>query len=60
MYTLQHLHSDCHQSFARDPSNYQSLDELIKKGPSLQDFLAEMLLKHQQKEKEKEKQVKNR
>ncbi|KAJ7391745.1 Zinc finger in DBF-like protein [Desmophyllum pertusum] len=57
-----HLHSDCHQSFARDSSNYQSLDDLIKKGPSLQDFLAEMLLKHQQKDKEieKEKQAKNR
>ena len=54
MHSLQHLHSDHHQSFAKDSSNYQSLDELINKGPSLQDFLAKMLLKHEQKEKEKQ------
>ncbi|XP_068748093.1 uro-adherence factor A-like [Montipora capricornis] len=52
-----HLLSERHQSFARDPFNYHSLDELIKKGPSLQDFLAKMLKKHE--EKEREKQEKN-
>ena len=56
--SLKHLNSDRHQSFARDSSNYRSLDELINKGPSLQDFLAKMLLKHEQKEKEN--QEKNR
>ncbi|PFX20604.1 uncharacterized protein LOC111336681 [Stylophora pistillata] len=47
-----HLHSDRHQAFARDSSNYKSLDELIKRGPSLQEFLEKVLLKHQQKKKE--------
>jgi len=50
----KHLYSNHHQSFAKDSSNYQSLDELINKGSSLQDFLAKMLLKHEQKEKEKQ------
>ena len=54
VHSLQHLYSNHHQSFAKDSSNYQSLDELINKGSSLQDFLAKMLLKHEQKEKEKQ------
>ncbi|KAK0050918.1 asparagine-rich protein [Biomphalaria pfeifferi] len=42
----EHLSSYDHRAFARDKSNYESLDALINSSPSTVQFLQSVLLKH--------------